>query len=597
MIELYYKPSDPRYIYLAHDSQKTTMKVLGSDHKYKEKEVYEIQALEAHLNQIPQYMYLPSFAGIKKPVCFLEKYKIGERVIYYCMRGLWNEIMEWCRSKGISCGGVYMLSDYGKDDKQPDKSFVEIEFNESFEEFKEYVNNWNLNLELRDYQYEAIWKILHYKQSMSQLATRSGKTLMAYVIFRWMLEHGAHNILMVVPSITLVKQGVQDMKDYKEFFGTEAVWAKGEYCEGANLTIGTFQSLVKRCVKGRTINKHYNPKFFDKFDVICIDECHKADCESIKQIMSQPFVRDAKMIFGFSGTLPERDTLESYGCQTLLGPCIQDISTMDLVGENYLAKPIITQIRLKYDEDLDDKYIRYAEYLCSNYKTSGGKKVLLPKEMRDMNMIHEKVLPIAVKQWKENVEIGLLSEDAYRENLIDMCKAQGSNLLVLEQMIAEHSEKKLGVICQIIEQWDDKNGIVFAHNEPYIDFLEKYMKERFPDRKIYKIKGATSVKKRTEIIDNMNKNDHNAILIASFGTVSTGITFKNIDYAVFAQSFKSQIIVLQSLGRGLIRTDDKDEFYLYDIIDVLPTGRLKKQGESKIKLYKEKGFDYKIVHR
>jgi superfamily II DNA or RNA helicase len=423
---------------------------------------------------------------------------------------------------------------------------------------------------------------------------------MAYVIFRYMLEYGgAHNILMVVPSISLVKQGVNDMNEYQPYFTSEAVWAKGEYCEGANLTIGTFQSLVRRCCKGKrgAINKHYNPKFFDKFDVICIDECHKTDCDSIKQIMTQPFVKNAKLIFGFSGTLPDKGTIESYACQAQLGPCIQKIETMDLVKAGYLAKPVITQVRINYDEDLTDKYIKYGEYLCSTFVTENGKKVLRPKTERDMTMIHIKRPPMVIQQMKDNVEMGLLPKESYAANLIDMCKAQGSNLLVLEQMIAEHSLKKLDIMRSITFEWSNNNGIVFAHNEVYIDYLEKYFQEQYPERPVYKIKGSTAQKKRDKIITAMNTTDKDAILIASYGVVSTGLTFKNIDYAIFAQSFKSQFIVLQSLGRGLLRTETKDCFYLYDLIDILPTESLKKQGDAKTKRYREKGFEYKIIHR
>lgn len=600
MIELYYNPRDARYIFLTHDSKKTTVRKLGPDHKYHLKEVLEIAALEEHLNQIPDFQRMPSFAGIKKPVCFLEKQRVNERIIYFCLTGLWYEIKTWCREKGIECYGIYNLKDYDNPDKQQDKSLILTPFDMSMEDFRKMVEEWGLNLELRGYQYDAPWKILHYHQSMSELATRAGKTLMAYVIFRYMIEHGgAHNILMVVPSISLVKQGVSDMNEYQEFFTMESVWAKGEYCEGSNLTIGTFQSLVKRCCKGKrgAINKHYDPKFFDKFDVICIDECHKAECESIKQIMSQPFIKNAKLIFGFSGTLPDKGTIESYACQALLGPCIQKIETMDLVNAGYLAKPIITQIRINYPEDLTDEYIKYGEYLCSNYVLENGKKVLLPKEQRDMTMIHMKEPPIVIQQMKENVDLGLLPKTSYMDNLVDMCRAQGSNLLNLEQMIAEHSKKKLEVMREITFEWSNSNGIVFAHNEAYVDYLEKYFKEQYPGRPVYKIKGATAQKKREKIRAAMNTTDTDAILVASYGVVSTGLTFKNIDYAIFAQSFKSQFIVLQSLGRGLLKTETKDKFYLYDLIDVFPTESLKKHGDAKTKRYREKNIEYSIKHK
>ena len=599
MIELYYNERDPRYIFLFHDNQTTTIKQLNrKTRRFEPKVVPEIVALETHLNQIPSYQFQASFSGIPTPVCFLEKKMIGERVIYYCLTGLWKEIKDWCAEKKIDCHGIYNLTDFGNPDKRVNRHLICTNFNESVEDLTNYINAWGLNLDLRDYQYEAVWKILHYKQSMSQLATRAGKTLIAYTIFRYMLEHGARNVLMVVPNITLVKQGVKDMQEYKEFFTTEAIWADGEYCEGSNLTIGTFQSLVKRCCRGKygTRNKHYNPKFFDKFDVICIDECHKADCESIKQIMAQPFIKNAKLIFGFSGTLPERNSIESYGCQALLGPCIQDISTMELVDAGYLAKPIIHQVRISYNSDLTDSYIRYGEYLCANYVTENGKRVLLPKEERDMTMIHKKELPIVLKEARKALAEGRKTKEEYAEQLVEMCKAQGANLLVLEQMLAEHSNKKLELLFDLLFS-NPTNGIVFAHNEAYVDFLEEQFKARFPGRPVYKIKGSTSEKKRAKIITSMNTEDKDAILVASFGTVATGLTFKNIDYAIFAQSFKSPIITLQSLGRGLLKTLEKTKFDLYDIIDCFPTERLKKQGESKTKLYREKKFEYNIIHR
>lgn len=600
MIELYYNPRDSRYIFLTHDGTKTEVRKLNRQtRKYEMKEVLEISALEEHLNALPDYQRMPSFAGIPRPVVFLEKQRVNDRIIYYCLTGLWYEIKCWCKEKNIVCKGIYNLNDYSNPDKKQDKTLVLTPFNMPTEDFKTYVDNWQLNLDLRDYQYDAAWKILHYHQSMSQLATRSGKTLMAYVIFRYMLEHGAHNCLMVVPSISLVKQGVKDMNDYQEFFTSEAIWADGEYCEGANLTIGTFQSLVKRCTKGKrgAVNKHFNPKFFDKFDVICIDECHKADCESIKQIMAQPFIKNAKIIFGFSGTLPDKGTIESFGCQALLGPCIQDISTMELVNAGYLAKPIVRQIRINYSNDLTDEYIKYGEYLCSNFELENGKKILLPKDQRDMTMIYVKKPPMVIQQMKDNVEFGLLPKESYKDNLVDMCKAQGANLLVLEQMIAEHSKKKLEVMREITFEWSNSNGIVFAHNEAYVDYLEKYFKEVWPDRPVYKIKGPTAQKKRDAIMEAMNTKDKDAILVASYGVVGTGLTFKNIDYAVFAQSFKSQIIVFQSLGRGLLKTENKDKFYIYDIIDVLPTECLKKQGDEKTKRYRQRKFEYSIIHK
>jgi superfamily II DNA or RNA helicase len=451
------------------------------------------------------------------------------------------------------------------------------------------VDSWGLSLNPRDYQYEAAYNILCNRQSLSQLATRAGKTLIAYLVFRYMLENGAKKILMIVPSIQLVKQGVADFSEYAEFFKTETVWANGEYCDDANITIGTFQSLVKRVDPK---SSKFNPKFFDDYDVVCVDEAHKLVCKSINMILNQNFMKNIKIKFGFTGTLPEEGTIESFACHSLMGWTIQDISPMELVEGGFLAKPDITQIRIKYPEckALTDAYISCAEYLCSSDKVVDGKKVLLPKEKRSFTMQYEKVLPFALNQVKL-----LYDPDEYKSYLIDLCKAKGSNLLMLEQMLVHRSKKRLQIIDDLLIGME-KNCIVFAHHTEYLKFLKEHFEQKFPNRKVRIISGSANLKQRQKIIDEMNKED-GVILCASYGCCSTGITFKNVDYCIFAQSFKSEIINLQSIGRCMLKTDEKDTFYMYDIVDVFPTKRLYTQGLAKIRTYKKEGFDYRIIDR
>lgn len=559
MIKILYKKDDLRYIFFLNDNPEEMVK------------------LEAYLNKIPQYQFLPSFRGIPSPTVFLNKFKSNDgKLVYWCHSGLWKTIYDWCGNNGVDIEGI-------------DDYFKYTNFNLTLEQFKDYINNWNLNLNPYDHQVKAAWTILKYRQSLSQLATRAGKTLVAYIVFRYMLENGAKNILMVVPSIQLVKQGVEDFKEYQEFFQSETVWAKGEFCEGSNLTIGTYQSLVQRADKK---SKKYNPKFFDKFDVVLIDEAHHLVAKSINTILNLPFMKNVRIKFGFTGTLPQEDTIESFCCHSLMGPTIQDISTMELVEMGILAKPIVTQVRIKYDDnqDLTNQYIKCGEYLNSSYKEVDGKKILLPKEERDFTIQHVKTLPYVLQEVRK-----LYNDNEYRNYLIDLCKAKGSNLLMLEQMIIHRDTRRLDVMSDIIMK-NDGNCIVFAHHTEYLKHLKKYFEEKFPDRNVYIITGSENLNKRIKIIDAL-LNENNAILCASYGCCSTGITFKNINYGIFAQSFKSEIIVLQSIGRGLLKSEGKDEFNIYDLIDVLPTKRLYTQGLAKIRTYKDKKFEYRIIEK
>ena len=259
----------------------------------------------------------------------------------------------------------------------------------------------------------------------------------------------------------------------------------------------------------------------------------------------------------------------------------------------FLAAPIITQYRIKYEftEELKNNFIKCAEYLCSNYKTdSEGKKILLPKDQREFTITHEKIFPAALKTIKKEK-----NESDYMDFLVDMCKASGANMLACEQMLVHRSKKHTDLVKKLTGNAKNKNCIVFAHHTEYVNFLADELKKEFPDRSICKITGSTNLKKRQQVLDEMLENN-NVILVASYGCCGTGLTFKNVDYCILAQSFKSDIINLQSIGRMLLKTDEKSVAYIYDIIDIFPTKSIYSQGLAKINTYKKSNFEYSIVN-
>ena len=560
MIKFLKSANDPRYIFLTSD--KPT----------------ELSQLEKHLNKIPTYMLLPTFRGIPRAEVFLEKFKSRSgSYVYYCAAGLWKEVVDFLITKKIPY-----------DASAIDNSFKYTSFSMSKEEFKQYVLSWNMSVVPRDYQIEAAWLILKYNLSLSELCTRSGKTLIFNILARSAKElFGAKKILMIVPSIHLVKQGAKDLQDYAEYFNAEQIWANGEEVSMADLTIGTFQSLVR---KADPHYKNYDPKFFDAYDVVCVDEAHKASCKSIKTILALNAFKHLKLRFGFTGTLPKPNTIESFTCQAILGPKIQEISARELIDSNILADPIIKQFRLQYEPDsLNDITIRCGEYLLSSYAQENGSKVLLPQDQRQFTMIHKKILPTALRSARQSLTI-----DEYKKYIISMCAAS-SRTLNLEQLVTMFSFNRLELISTLIRNLN-KNVIVFAHNTEYINFLTNYLKQQHPEKNIYKITGSTTLKKRQQTLDALLESNNN-VLIGSYGVVSTGLTFKNIDYGIFAQSFKADTINRQSLGRLMLRTETKSEFYIYDIVDVYPTKKLYNQGLEKIKIYKSEGHRFEIENK
>ena len=105
--------------------------------------------------------------------------------------------------------------------------------------------------------------------------------------------------------------------------------------------------------------------------------------------------------------------------------------------------------------------------------------------------------------------------------------------------------------------------------------------------------------KDREQIRGIVESQKNAIIVASLGTFSTGINIKNLHNIVFASPSKSQIKVLQSIGRGLRQSDDGSNTTLYDIADDMhikshKNFTLRHSGE-RIKIYAKEQFPYKLI--
>ena len=117
------------------------------------------------------------------------------------------------------------------------------------------------------------------------------------------------------------------------------------------------------------------------------------------------------------------------------------------------------------------------------------------------------------------------------------------------------------------------------------------------DRKVFFVYGGTDTKTREEI-RSITENEKNAIIVASYGTFSTGINIRNLHNIVFASPSKSRIRVLQSIGRGLRRGENKNSIRLFDLSDDL--SYREKQNftlthfNERLNIYNEEQFNYQI---
>ena len=136
---------------------------------------------------------------------------------------------------------------------------------------------------------------------------------------------------------------------------------------------------------------------------------------------------------------------------------------------------------------------------------------------------------------------------------------------------------------------------VEKHGEPLFDLINKSIGDT---KKVFFVHGGVEASEREEIRRLAEVND-NCVIIASYGTFSTGINIKNLHNIIFASPSKSRIRNLQSIGRVLRKGDNKAQAVLYDIADDFSRGSYINYTlnhlKERIKVYNEEQFNYEII--
>jgi superfamily II DNA or RNA helicase len=138
-------------------------------------------------------------------------------------------------------------------------------------------------------------------------------------------------------------------------------------------------------------------------------------------------------------------------------------------------------------------------------------------------------------------------------------------------------------------------NLVEKHGIPLYDRLKKKLLSTDPGRQLFFVSGSVKTDERERIREIIEK-ETNAIIVASLGTFSVGINIKNLHNIIFASPSKSQIRVLQSIGRGLRKASNNQGTMVYDIADDLSWKKRRNftlnHGIERISIYNKEGFDY-----
>ena len=122
---------------------------------------------------------------------------------------------------------------------------------------------------------------------------------------------------------------------------------------------------------------------------------------------------------------------------------------------------------------------------------------------------------------------------------------------------------------------------------------------RVQQRHIFYVHGGVATEDREKVRE-ITEQENDAIIIASYGTFSTGINIKNLHNVIFASPSKSRIRNLQSIGRVLRKGNNKTKATLYDIADDISYKSRRNYTLNhlieRIKVYNEENFNYDIVN-
>lgn len=208
-------------------------------------------------------------------------------------------------------------------------------------------------------------------------------------------------------------------------------------------------------------------------------------------------------------------------------------------------------------------------------------KVTSTKDLMDKNLLSDLSIECITLKYPEDQrrevkgmkyadEIKWLTENTKRNSFIsEMAVNLKGNTLVLFQFV-EHGK----MLHKQIQKLSDGKHQVFL------------------------VYGATEADAREEVRLLAEANE-NAIIVASYGTFSTGISIRRLHNIIFASPSKSRIRVLQSIGRQLRKSEHKTCARLFDIGDDLSIkahrNHTLKHLTERVNLYIQEKFDYHLV--
>lgn len=362
-----------------------------------------------------------------------------------------------------------------------------------------------------DFQITAFKDSILNKKQINKMCTSSGKSVTISMLCEFMRRQGKKGLLLV-PNINLLTQFKDDISSYNltELFDNTHLIGGGnkERHFDNSLTISTWQSLQERF--GHNLD-------LSEIDYVINDEVHKFSSLVSSDIVMKTV--NCQYKWGFTGTIPE-NPLQKMQLFGMFGLPKTYITARELIDRG-LATPIkINSLIMKYS--LEERKIINE---CGTFP----KKLKFIKEHEQRNQVIT--------------------------NLTSRLRDRGNTLLLFS-----HTEHGKTLFLDIMKK---------IH--PDVEVLNKNItgKKSFEFQKEYGIfflNGEDDPKTR-ELTRKILEDYENAILVANYQLLSTGVNIKRLFNLVLGSPLKSYTTVTQSIGRMMRKHDTKLEANVYDIVD------------------------------
>jgi len=332
---------------------------------------------------------------------------------------------------------------------------------------------------LRDYQISIVNNFLKNPQSLQEIATGAGKTLMTATLSHSVEQYGRS--IVIVPNKSLVTQTEADYinlgLDVGVYFGDRKEYNKTH-------TICTWQSLNNMLKKTKAGEAEVEiGDFIEGVVCVMVDEVHMAKADALKTLLTGVFSK-VPIRWGLTGTIPKAK-FEAQSLFVSLGPVISKLSASELQEQGVLAQCHVNIVQLKDDVEF------------SNYQSE--LKHLLEDKKR-LDTMAELILKV---------------------------KESGNTLVLVDRVNAG-----------------------------------KELISRLPDAVF--VSGNTHMNERKEEYDEIATST-NKIIVATYGVAAVGINIPRIFNLVLIEPGKSFVRVIQSIGRGIRKAEDKDFVQIWDI--------------------------------